>query len=416
MKIIKKVIYLIITITLVFFINTGNIVAAVGKAPEMSVDQNFDLNSVCLLLNNSASTMRHKYTEANFPEVEPDYVLYSNPLSYDLVNRYVNGENVDLKRINLSTFKLDINLCWNEPKTKEEIIEIVNILKNRSDVEYATPNYYLEFQMDSYSSGVTESVWTNFYRIEVIAKDDTKYVDLDGNKIYMISAKILECYDDLAKMKTDIDRLIKRNTEDDKIEFGIPERYYKVLQCGYEYIIQLSLEEKTGIANEKEYELLINKDISVRVINIFDHKLFFKEIYTDLLFTTEEKSEDPRLARIFENSVYTFSRLFNDYAFKCRAGNIDELTEYFDLAETDFGRTFIFYTEDEEIMQRIRNEVGSPDACDVYYGIFLLSGDDVAMFGEYIKVAAKVRTSEIYKFSDCAELRKQALERIKANK
>ena len=133
----------------------------------VNLEQNFFLDSVNVVLQHNVSVSLKEYTIDDFSEFKPDEIIESNPLSYAGVKSYLLGEINEIKKVNLKTFKRDINLKWNEPKTKEEIINIIHLLEKRDDTYCVSPNYVYEYQNDIPNDTLYSSISNCFSHFKI---------------------------------------------------------------------------------------------------------------------------------------------------------------------------------------------------------------------------------------------------------
>lgn len=427
----KKIFVLTVLLVSIFYFSSDKKIIKADKIyVDVSVDDQFDLNSVCILLQ--PSVLYEKYTVQSFKDVGCDYIEEIN-YTYNEILKKHNGQsyNPKIDNINLNEFYRDITLYWNREKTKEEIIEIIHKLEKRDDIYCASPNYIYEFQSnkDVEFVEVPSSIWQNFYRFKVVDTDEKKYYDENGDRIFVLYVELIKSYDKIAGLENELDTFIDDNFNE-LVPIGVTREDYKMLKPGYEYIMKLDTIVTVRNKTLKTDEYVITySDPRIKIINIFDDKLFFTNEYDYLLFGEEYLRDNKKeIYYTYTDKVKEYEYYFTMYVFKRAVVKGDvpfefEIVEHWDneyIMKMDPEYRYIYkeyyqakveaedYIYITEVLERIWHFA---------YGIFLRPGDDSLMFDEYIKLAGEVyRTGIQFEEEDCLRLRKEAEERIQQNK
>ena len=94
-----------VTMTLRIKKGVGYVGADEKKYVDVSIEQEFSTNSVCLLITHSASMQVKDYTPRDFIEVSPDQVIDDDPYTYEYIVKYLKGEQIDTNKINIDQFR-----------------------------------------------------------------------------------------------------------------------------------------------------------------------------------------------------------------------------------------------------------------------------------------------------------------------
>lgn len=114
------------------------------KEPIVSIDQDFSLNSICVMLKYYRTLDMKEYTIEDFLYFSPDKVIEADSYLYDLIKEKIKGnkvpKNIDEK--DYSSYHRTLYLKWNENLSKETIIDYIFLLSERDDVYYVEADYY----------------------------------------------------------------------------------------------------------------------------------------------------------------------------------------------------------------------------------------------------------------------------------
>lgn len=169
LKIIKKLLFSFVLIAVCFlFCSFYKSIAKEKQYVNVSIDQEFSTNSICILMNHKESMKIKDFVYEDFKEVNPDEVLDDDPYTYEYIVKYLNGEQIDTSTIKVKNFRRNLLLKWKEKKTKEEIIEIIKILEKREDIYLVQPNYYYELQ--STTPNDIDTNYLNYYQLHDVNK------------------------------------------------------------------------------------------------------------------------------------------------------------------------------------------------------------------------------------------------------
>lgn len=117
-----------------------------------TIDENFVDNRLRVVLTKEATLMFKEYTALDFSEIGATSVIDLMPGSTELAKKQVLAEQtgdyseiqeyVDNDRLlDLDTYKILLSITLDK-KSKENVLRVIEILKQRDDVEDASPDYY----------------------------------------------------------------------------------------------------------------------------------------------------------------------------------------------------------------------------------------------------------------------------------
>lgn len=401
MSALKKFLTVIVFVFLTMLNSASSLVNS-----SVSVEQKFSTNLIIVNLTHEASMKNKTYTPLDFAEVNPDQVVEGDPYTYELFLKYLDGQTIDSDKLNVETYERCLFIKWNKDLSKEKIIENIHILEKREDISYAQPNYLYELDGSIYESRydyVANDIWTNYYHIKVTSKDDLVYFNDDNLRQNIIEAELLKSYNKLVEVENDNDKLLNEVLVDGKFKFCVPDDLYDELNVGYEYIIKLDSSELVRNKKEQkdEYVLKYEKEYPEHeVLRVINNRLYYTYIWTYTNSKNDIKQE------IGSNQI--FCRQLNYFIFKKTFVKNDLPFEFeIEIKSDPAGDMIEIVINDEE-----KDKV-DPNKYYVYYyykcGVFLLTGDDVLMFDEYIKLAKGVHESgNLYEPEDVQSLREQA--------
>ncbi len=412
MKAINKIFIIIVCLIFSFVLSFAHLKADEKKYVDVSIEQEFSTNSVCLLITHSASMQVKDYTPRDFIEVSPDQVIDDDPYTYEYIVKYLKGEQIDTNKINIDQFRRGLTLKWNNDKTKEEIIEIIHILEQREDIYLVQPNYYYTFDNGGLQANydvVDKNIWHNYYYISVTNKFDETYY-INGKWEYVVEAKLIKSYNELVGLENNIDVLIQNILSNNTFKFNVSKEEFDLLHIGYEYIIRLP--EIKNVHNEMAdtFEQMpktpdnIDEAGLVRVIRNRIYLIDF-QIQKEFKDGVQINKRQMTTNKMFTGQLnkYIFKKTFvkNDLPFEF------ELKYEYDPA----GSIIKVYISNEE------KEKMDPNQFYVYYyykcGTFLQTGDSVLMFDEYIKIAEEIYNGKsLFEPEDVSSLRIKAINNI----
>lgn len=228
---------------LLIFVLTLNLVCvkaySLNYKCNATLDDNFSLDSIIVVLNNEESKKNKTYDKSDFSEINCINVVdltYNSKILLDkqiaaresgdyssLSKYYENGmiidENSFQRILKLQLPHKNIDNVSEEYKIKSEILTYVEMLSNRNDVLYASVDYFVEFANESESVSVsdpihiTENIWifdsygitdawnysTGSSNVKVGIIDsgiDGTHEDLQDNIDYELSISFSNVYDD----------------------------------------------------------------------------------------------------------------------------------------------------------------------------------------------------------------------------
>lgn len=418
----KKVIIIILFFFVITICSPNILINAEDKViVTVTPDQSFSTNSIIVMMKHDVSLKIKDYTCDDFAEVMPDKIEDLDPYTYENIVKYFKNEplDIDVNYLNINTFRRSFCLRWNKEFTKSEIIEKIEILQKRNDIYCVQPNYLYEYQssdqtksVDSNYDYVSPEIWTNYYYIEVLAKDAKHYFDDFGNREYLLEAKLIKSYDELVDSENEVDEYLNEIKDNDVFKFVVPEIIFNDLNVGFEYIIKLDFASEVVKTGTYEQIPVLRQAASnkKKFIYVFDEKLYMYS-FANMV----DKESGNAVSQFYPNSLYTTT--FNQYIFtkeyvKCEMP-FDFEVEYV----TDAGATFINVKIAPEDMEKLERNWETYTYFYYKTGVFMLTGDDVLMFDEYIKLAKEVTvTGHLFEYTEAIGLRNSALERVNAQR
>lgn len=403
MKMLKKIYILLIAIVSCSMLFNITITASDKSTIPVSTDAPFSTKSIIVSMQHDVSMKIKNYTPYDFKEVSPSRVIDINPYAYQTLVDYLLGKEVDLSKFDMDNFRREFTLEWDKDFSKEEIIEMINVLLERDDIYSVQPNYLYTLQSsDLYATSdyVSPDVWTNYYYLSVISKDKTNYVDSRGNKQFVVEAKLIKSYNNVVGINNKYDEILNKTLSDSIFEFCVSEELFDIFNTGYEYIVQLDHYKEVHLENNKKTILSITENTdSAEFFRVINGRIYFKNVKT-------HGNNKEFYSYFYYNKLYFAS--FNQFIFKKEFVKNELPFEFEVKYNKSLAGDFIsIIISDEEREKMI------PNFPYVYYyykcGVFLFSGDDVLMFDEYIKLAKQVSiTGELFELEAVKELRENA--------
>ena len=406
MSVLRKILT-VFTFALFSILNSGSTFTINSS----SSSQSFSLREILVHITHEESMKAKTYTKADFQEIQPDKVTDLEPEKYQAIVRYLNGETIDDKTVNVKTYERWLVISWDEDLTEEQILQNISILEKRSDISHAQPNFYYELAgggLKERYDYVKKDIWTNYYYIKVISKEDRVYAEQDGLVQMVIEAELKKSYNKIVSVENESDQVLSNILKDNKFKFIVPKELYLELNVGYEYIIKLDSFETLRNRVEKTNEQMLKYEKEYYEFE------FMRVINNRLYYTSVERYVDPNGV---ENKQYiesnlNFYRRFNYFIFK-KTFVKNELPFEFEIEVIhDFAGDQINIVISDEEKAKV-----DPDKSYIYYyyktGVFLFTGDNVLMFDEYIKLAKGVaETGNLYEPEEVQALRQQAFNNI----
>lgn len=175
-KLIKKFLNLILILAIYIFVSYGYLLNFENKIYcYASIDDNFEPDSVLVVLNESASFNENEYTIMDFNEINCIDVTDLTAVSTESIT---NNEEAYL--VNKEKYRRVLKLTLNEV-SKENVLNTINILIKREDVLYAGPNYKLSLS----SSSLNDTYYSSQWAIENIDLSQTWNYSLGSDNIYV---------------------------------------------------------------------------------------------------------------------------------------------------------------------------------------------------------------------------------------
>lgn len=404
MKKLYKKLVLLLVLTFTILLNS----ASTLKIESFDVKYPFVLNKIIVILNHESSMKQKYYSVSDFEEVKPDKVVDAEPETYELIYQYLDGKEIDDKSVNLETYQRMLFLEWDNDLNGNDLLEKVKILEKRTDIAIVQPDYV--YQLDesvilSRYDYVSPDIWTNYYYIKVINKNDMFYFDENDVRICVVEAQLIKSYNQIAEITNGYDLMLNEMLVQGNFKFSVPEEVYDQLYEGYEYIIKLDNYET--VRNKQEHS---SENIMKYNQDYLEHE-FLRVINNRLYYTRLVVDSSRNDSYILNNEIFYLK--FNQFIFK-KTFTKNELPFEFEIeiVSDPAGDMIKILISDEEKAKM------DPNRDYVYWyrklGHFLFSGDDVLMFDEYIKLAKEVsQTNELYEPEEAGILRNNAYLNIK---
>lgn len=298
----KIIIYITLIFAFLMFLSLNRTnIKADFKEPLIIEDIDYELNTICVLLQRKMTFSRKVYCVDDFQDIKADRI-FEDQTHADIVKYILNNEpgmpNY-LKKMNLDTFNRSITISYNEDLSREQLIEYARIIRERDDVYAVSLSQIGEWANEKdnpfYQKFNLQEIYHHFAWVKIKnipnKKSIVKYsYNEERDFEYIAEAEIIEVFDNDGKINDlYIEYLNEKMIKKENIKIIIPAKMIDYIYSGDELIINYNLIIKKVLIDNKLQFVIDLRQRYDKVISVFKNRMYFNgfDILDDFVLNSE---------------------------------------------------------------------------------------------------------------------------------